>query len=67
MNSGINEMAGINGWSRWAATWGVNLYGVLRCHRNNHKYGARKLRFPRMKDFFRKLFAVWAYAIPVLG
>jgi len=52
MNSGINEMAGINGWSRWAATWGVNLYGVLRCHRNNHKYGARKLRFPPVKEFF---------------
>ena len=34
-----------------AAAGGGNLYGALRCHWNNRKYGDSKLRFPHEKNF----------------
>jgi hypothetical protein len=37
--------------------------GVLRLSLNNRRYGAGKLRFPRAKEFIRKLFEILARAL----
>jgi hypothetical protein len=52
-----------NGLVSQAADWGINLYGALRCHWNNRKYGANKLKFPLVKEVFQKLSANLAPAL----
>ena len=56
----------IKGWVSWAATWGANLLGALRCHWNNWQFGASKLRNPHAKEFFQKFSAFWACSCPRL-
>lgn len=46
-----------------AAVRGANLLGVPRRHWNYRKYGAIKLNFTHAKEFLRKSFATWAWAL----
>jgi hypothetical protein len=73
----ISETSGLNihyckhgwikGWACQAAARGPKLWGALRHHWNNRKYGATKLRILHVKKFLWKLSVVWACTSLVLG